>query len=465
MSLWGWIKTVLSGKIKDEFGVKPLDDGKTGAAISECLNIYAGNPEWLNDDDYIKTINFAQSICSEIARLVMLGTKVTVDGSARAKWLQEQVDKYYNKFREWVEYGCAGGNIILKPYGNGVDLEFPGQFKIIAEENGSVTAAVFESKRRSDDGQTWYRRLEYHYFDENGLYHIENRCFQSENADGAGDPVNIAETPWAELQEETTVEGVEKPLFALFKTPNANNIEPESPMGLPIFHPALKELRDLDIAYSRNSLEIQDSEKIVLLDSDRLIPDGTPVQNTTRGFERARDAMKLPHYVRNVYGDGRENFYQEINPELRTAERLVGINSLLSQIGFKCGFSNGYFVFNEKSGMVTATQVESDDRRTIQLIKDVRDKLESCLDGLMYALNVFADLYDLAPAGEYEVTYDFGDITYNREEDRQRWWGYVVAGRVPPWMYFNKFEGMSEEDAKKMVEEATPKETLFPEAE
>ena len=76
---------------------------------------------------------------------------------------------------------------------------------------------------------------------------------------------------------------------------------------------------------------------------------------------------------------------------------------------------------------------------------------------MIYALDVFADLYDYAPAGNYEIVYDFGDITYNRDEDRTRWWGYVSAGKVPAWMFFVKFEGMSEEDAKAMVAEAAPK--------
>ena len=108
--------------------------------------------------------------------------------------------------------------------------------------------------------------------------------------------------------------------------------------------------------------------------------------------------------------------------------------------------------------MVTATQVESDDRRTIQTIKDFRDKLEDCLNGAIYAMNVYADLYSLSPIGSYEVVYDFGDITYNREEDRARWWQYVVQGKVPAWQYFVKFEGMTEEEARAMVEEAQPAE-------
>jgi hypothetical protein len=131
-------------------------------------------------------------------------------------------------------------------------------------------------------------------------------------------------------------------------------------------------------------------------------------------------------------------------------------------LGYKIGFSNGYFVFNESSGIQTATGVEAEQQRTVQFIKDVRDKLESCLNEVIYALNVYADLYGLAPVGAYEVNYDFGDILYVRENDRARWWQYVTTNKVPAWMYFVKFEGMTEEEAKAMVEEAQPKEpTLF----
>ena len=258
------------------------------------------------------------------------------------------------------------------------------------------------------------------------------------------------------------MENVEKPLFGVFRTPHANNLDITSPYALPVFSDAIEELKDLDIAYSRNVKEVHDSKRTVLADDALITFAGEPVTNGAAAAQKKAKDMKLPDMVRMVRGDGKETYYQEINPELNTDTRLAGINALLSQIGFKVGYSNGYFVFNEKTGMVTATQVESDDRRTIQLIKDVRDKLENCLNGLIYALNVFADLYDLAPVGDYEVVYDFGDITYSLDEDRARWWSYVTAGKVPAWRFFVKFEGMTEEDAKAMVQEAAPKTpTLF----
>lgn len=452
----GWIAMLFDGKAKEEFGVKPIPKTQTNAFIEECQNIYAGVPEWATGD--ISTINFAKAICAEIARLTMQGTTITVDGSPRAEMLQEEIDDNYKDIRRWVEYGCANGIIIMKPNGESIDIAKPGEFIITKTEGPNVRGCVFCNTQYSDD--RYYTRLEYHRF-ENDKYVISNRCFVSNSKDSIGKPVDIDATPWVGMAEDVESDNIEKMLFGVFRMPNANNIDPDSPYTLPIFADAVKELEDLDVAYSRNAKEIFDSKRTILLDSDRLIPSGTKLGGD---YDSRREAIGLPDMVKIVEGVGAGEFYQEINPTIQTDVRLTGLNALLSQIGYKCGFSNGYFVFNQKSGMVTATQVESEDRRTLQLIKDIRDQLEACLDDLIYALDKFLDVQG-APVGKYEVTYDFGDLTYNREEDRQRWWSYVIAGAVPKWLYFQKFEGMSEEDAKKMVEEATPKEALFPEQE
>jgi A118 family predicted phage portal protein len=308
--------------------------------------------------------------------------------------------------------------------------------------------------------------MEYHRFLDNGQYAISNRCFYGDSEDDIRWPIRIEKTPWSGLAEEALIDNLDKPLFAIMRTPHANNIDINSPLSLPIFSDALEELKDLDIAYSRNAKEIRDSKRLVLLDSDRLFPTGGKIKSMSGGFDWKREEMGLPDYVKNVYGDGQNNFYEEVNPSLNTDTRLKGINALLSQIGYKIGFSNGYFVFNESTGIQTATGVEAEQQRTVQFIKDVRDKLESCLDDLIYSLNAFADLYDLAPFGTYEVTYNFGDIVYNLEEDKKTWYSYVIAGKIPFWYYLSKFEGMSEEEAKELEAAAQPKEPkLFGEEE
>lgn len=447
------------GKAREEFEIEPIGSDQMESWVAECVNIYQGNPCWLDEEDHIDTVNFAKSVCSETARLAMLGIGIKIDGSARAEYLQKQIERIYYQLRNWVEYGCAFGTIILKPNGDCVQLYTREEFIVTHSTDGNIDGAVFFHQKKFED--KWYTRLEYHRFIDS-LYVISNRCFVGNSRNDIKKPVDIFVTPWSELTEDAVVENLESPLFGVFKTPQANNIDLDSPYGLPIFSEAVQELRDLDIAYSRNAKEVLDSKRTVLLDSDTLVPGGGKVSRTASTWENQRKLLHLPDVVKNVQGDGKEMFYQEINPELNTDTRISGINALLNQIGYKSGFSNGHFVFNESGGIQTATQVEADQQRTIQFIKDVRDKLENCLRGLLYAISVFADLYDLAPSGEWEEVFSFGDISYSFEEDRARWWGYVTSGKVPAWMFFVKFEGMTEEDAKAMITEATPKQpTLF----
>lgn len=482
--VYGYLYEKLLATAKKEFKVTPLNSSEVDNVISECARAYAGTPSWIDKDDDITTVNFASMICQEVARLTTLAIGISLEGGARADWMQSKIDECYFQLRHWVEYGCAYGTIALKLDGEGnVSCMIPGNFAATGQENARITAAVFKDEAR--EGDKYYTRFEYHRFVplegedfepigpmtvlaeereetdeevEERVYAVTNITYCSTSQDSIGQKVPIESTPWAGMAPEVRINNLDQPLFAIFRMPNANNVDVGSPYGLPIFFNALEELRALDYAYSRNATEIYDSKRTVIIDSDKLFMSGLPVSEL-ENLDARVSQMGLPKFVKAVSsGSTRESLYEEINPTLNTDMRLTGINHLLSQIGYKAGFSNGYFVMDEKTGMMTATQVESDDRRTIQTIKDVRDQFQETLDQLFYAMDVIADLYELAPESPYEVTYDFGDIDYNLEEDRARWWQYVTAQKVPAWMYFVKFEGMTEEEAKAMVEEATPEQ-------
>ena len=181
--------------------------------------------------------------------------------------------------------------------------------------------------------------------------------------------------------------------------------------------------------------------------------------------------VKLPRFLKGFQsGSTEDSEIREHVSTLLTEQRIKDINSILAMISTKCGFSQGFFVLDEKTGMMTATQVEADDQETIRTIKNIRDALQSCLENLLYALNVMTDQYTTLPAEDWEVlidgtTFDFGNILYNYAEDKASWYQYVNQGYVPAYLYFAKFEGMSEDDAREMVEEAKsenePQEGLF----
>ena len=457
---------IFKKQAEEDFNIQAAEFPEMEALINRCANIYRGVPEWLDDKNNIKTINFAKSVCSETARLATLAIGIQIDGSARATWLQEQIDKVYFQIRHWVEDGWAYGTVFIKPNGEGLDVFTPADVMIVDYDNQEIKGIIFKDSYAV--GRKYYTRLEYHRFVETTIdgvttypYYVSNRAYVSKSPQSIGDKIDLKQTKWADLMADTPPilkangEKLDGPLYGVLRTPQANNVDISTPLGLPIFAEAIEELKDLDIAYSRNAKEILDSKRIVLADERLLLPSGSPVSSMTPQAMKLRSKeFGLPDYVKNVFGDDAGSFYQEINPILNTDTRISGINAILSQLGYKIGFSNGYFVFNESSGIQTATGVEAEQQRTVQFIKDVRDKLESCLDEVIYALNVYADLYGLAPVGAYEVNYDFGDILYVRENDRARWWQYVTTGKVPAWLYFVKFEGMTKDEAVSMTKEA-----------
>ena len=215
-------------------------------------------------------------------------------------------------------------------------------------------------------------------------------------------------------------------------------------------------MKAVDGGISRKTDEIYDSKHITFI--------GQAMKKYTTEHD-----IKLPRFVQGLgmgVDDGSLQSIHEHTPTLLTEDRIKDINFNLSMAGVKCGFSEGVFVLDGQTGMITATQVEADDRDTIQTIKNDRDALKVAIERALYGADALMTLQKLAPLGTYEVDFNFGDITYNYEEDKANWKSYVTQGWVPVWMYFVKFEGMSEEDAKKMGAEMDKankeKESLFP---
>lgn len=470
-----WWDSLWQKEAQDKFGVETIESDVMKAALNDWVNIYQGKPDWTLPDDRgnidIESFNFAKKLCNETARLTTLALGITVEGSARADWINGFMESYIARMKnEECEKACAFGYIVLKPNGESIDYVMPWDFKPTHATDGKVDGGIFFDHYHEPGDKWYYTRLEWQRFEDVSedvrIFRITNKTYKAMGANGIGQECSMKETVWANLQEDAAYENIEQPLFSIFKMPLSNNIDMSSPLGVSIFSNAQKELKSLDIAWTRLEDEIFDSQKITFL-GDMLIDEpGRPVRSRfAPGGAVDKTGKALPRHVRILPGTSEGDEYHEVNPALQTADRLSGIDHFLNLVGVKCGYSTGQFVLNGRSGVVTATQVESDDRETIQNIKQIRDSLQMATDGLIYALDKWADIYNLAPVGEYEVNYSFQDLVYNFEEDKLRHWQYVQAGKYPLWMYYMNFEGMGEDEAKTVASEAKsendPKEGLF----
>lgn len=431
------------------FGVELIQSSEMNAALTLWDNITSGRPPWLDPDDDVRTYNMGKHISDYRARLVCLDLGVALSGSPRADYLQTICNDLIKRLPDKVADAERLGGIAIKWNGSSWDFALPGEFGITKQDgNGNIVGAIFAEY--ITHGIDHYTRLEYHRF-KDGLYLVTNKAFRNramQNGQytlGAEIPLTEVEE-WAEMQPEVRIEQLETPLFAFFRLPGSNTIDQTSPLGMSAFANAIPELEALDMALSRKNGEVADSKHI------------TFVGQAAIQYANAH-STKLPRFVQGlgVGVDDKKPITEHV-PTMLTDARIKDINFDLSMAGVKCGFSEGVFVMDGQTGMITATQVESDDRDTIQTIKADRDALRCAVEQAIKGADALTTLLGAAQLGEYETTFNFGDITYNYEEDKASWKNYASQGWVPLWLYFTKFEGMSEEEAKKMVAEASAAE-------
>ena len=108
------------------------------------------------------------------------------------------------------------------------------------------------------------------------------------------------------------------------------------------------------------------------------------------------------------------------------------------------------FSFDLKSGRMTATQVVSDDKETYNTTKAIQENgLRQGLLDLMYAYDIYATLYGLAPAGAFDPSVSFGDSIFEDtgvEFARRK--GLVDSGYLRPELLVGWYFGVSEQEAR-----------------
>ncbi len=443
-----------SDKLYKAFEVEPCINDLERDLLKQWKNIYIDKAPWITErgntlEDYLnsnnrqlRSLSMAKSVCSEIARLTALDIVIEVTGSDRANYLQTIIDdELKHKIQNTIELAAALGYIVFKPSENSIDIITPFDLIPVRYNGRELLECIFIDKIEKDNDI--YIRCEHHNYIDETRYTIRNKAFLSK--DKSYDMQEIPLTAldeWQGIKEEVNLVGCDHPLYTVFKMPTANNIDIHSNIPMPCFAGCIQQLEDLDHAYTNFAHEVYNSNKVMFVSQ-------YVIDNTRRG------RTDLPDFVKGLeFGVGGENTIQEFNPEILVEKRRDQINLLLSFIGYKCGFSNGYFQFSEKTGLVTATQIEAEQQQTVNTILSIRNELEYSLNELIECIDYLADMYSLAPKGEYETSFYFKDITSNFEEDRKRNIELVKCNILPKWKYLVEFEGYTEEEAKEMVKEA-----------
>lgn len=381
-----------------------------------------------------------------------------VGTSERADYLNSQFDKVRKNIRRQLEYGIAKGGLVIKPYvvfpantKSGIEyaedkskkvstgtnvtksnigktnanekvvttdedilqpkIEFDyvqadGFVPLAFDGSSNVTEAAFVQRLQAK-GIT-YTRIEYHKLEGTKCI-VENRVYKSTTRNvndlDLGQEVNLSEVAeWSSLQRHTEIDGVDRLLFAYFKMPEANTIDPYSPLGVSGFSRAVGLIEEADKQFSRMLWEFEGGE--MAIDVDRLALKEKTTGNgngdiiTTRPVLQERLFRKIDLNT--------ENTYEVFAPSLRDTSYVNGLNTILMRIEDAVDVSRGT-LSDVSSEARTATELKILRQRSYCANAEIQKALEDALKDVIYIMNVYCDLYQITPDGEYSASFEWDD--------------------------------------------------------
>lgn len=421
-----------------EFGASPAVSLTMEQHIGLWYAMMVNTPPWQNCD--VKAVGLPAAICREVARPTLVEFTANITGSKRADYLNENFQTAKENFNRALELGLALGGVALKPYIYGdnmlVDVTGAAGFQPTKfDPSGRCIGGVFKDKPVKVNG-TYYVRLESHEL--NGTtYTIKNKAYYSDSAGSVGADAQLTTIPeWADIEPEVAIENVDGPLFAYFKPPIANTADSNSMCGMSIYGDAatVELIKQADEQWERLRWEYKSSERKVLMD-------GT--SSTADMFNKR--LFEIGPFSPN--GD----FFQHIEPQIRGDAIYRGFQNTLRRVEFNIGLSYGD-ISDPQTIEKTATEIRSSKQRKYVLVSSIQAALAHTFDSLIYAMDVYASLYGLAPAGDYEATYDWGDSILDDQETKDKEFSrdlqLTSAGVMNPWELRAKYFNEDEDTAK-----------------
>lgn len=423
-------------------------------AIDVWLDMYQHHE---SSSENNRSLDLPAAISSEFTRLVTAESEIVIEGGERADFLNKQFRKFFNCFIVFrAEVALALGSMAFKPYVSGgrilVDMVRADRYIPTAfDDSGEATAAVFMARKTV--GKRYYTRLETHTWNSDSKsYTVENKAYISYSDGALGRETELASVPgWENLKPIQTIANIERPLFAVFRVPTTNTVDLDSHLGVSVYAHATELIKEANEQWARINWEFKGSELAIDAAEDMLKKD----KKTGRFRELPVGKKRL--FRRHDTGDRKlSDNIQAFSPAIRDQSLFSGLNHILQRIEFNVGLA--YATLSEPSEVEkTSTEILASRQRSYVQVGKIQRSLESAIEQLVYAMDVYTTLYELAPFGDYSLSCTWGDsVLEDVDKEFQRRLQLVTAGKLKPekllaW-YFNI-------DEKTALNEYMPVET------
>lgn len=435
-----------TGQVESAIGASIAVSRQMQQSIDLWVAMLQGDAPW--QDDNTESLGLPAAIAGELARLVLVEFELEVAGeNPRARFLAGEYAAFAPRLRPNLEYGLGCGGLAFKPYVDGgrlvVDCVPAWRFyPTAANSRGEITGAVFIEQVQI--GKRWYTRLEQHRLTDTG-YRVSNSAYRSFSEHELGSPVGLdAVDEWAGLEPEAEIRykdgrAPERPLFACFRVPFANAIDPASPLGVSVYSRAVGLIAQADKQYSRILWEYEGSELAVDVSQEAL-----RVENGK--FATPERRQRLFRGL-SLEGSSGSDLYQVFSPTIRDGSLFNGLDKLLKRIEFNCCLAYGT-LSDPNNVDKTAEEIRSSKQRSYAAVRELQETLGAALEHLLWVMDLYTSLYGLAPAGEWEVAFQWGDgVLEDVEGEFARRKQLADAGYLKPEKLLAWYLGISEEEA------------------
>lgn len=364
-------------------------------------------------------------------------------------FIRDTLDKngFYKDFPRYLEYCYALGGIAMKVY------EHKGLIKIayavadsfipISNDSENIDEGVFITKEKKN--KKHYTLLEWHEW-EDDLYVVTNELFESDRDDTLGYKVPL-NTLYPDLEERTTISGLTSPLFVYLKPNTANNFDLTSPLGISIYENSYDTLKQIDYLYDFYYHEFKLGKRRISVNREMTKQVVHDDGSTSPVFD-SEETVYVPLGV----ADGEP--VKDLTVGLRVNEIIQAINHQLDILAMQMGLSAGTFTFDGR-GLMTATQVISENSETYQTKNDHETLVEKAIHGLVKAIINLALLYGLYNGtADVEVAVNFDDsIAEDRKENYNYYAQAVRDGLYPKARAIEKIFKVTEDEAYNILSE------------
>lgn len=437
----------------------------------------------------INSLNVLKSASQALASLMFNERcSIKVNDAALQNLLDEifKENDYYLDQETHLEMWIALGSGVIRPYveNDKIKLSWANATEVYPLEANTTKVDQIAISRRlqkiENNNAVYYTLLEFHQWgnwttDEQGRkyrpYIITNELYRSGDPNTIGEQVPLDYVDeYAGLSSTTTINYLEKPLFAFYRNAGANNKNLVSPLGIGLCDNWFSTVDDINMVHDGFEWEVKTGYRRVSIPRSwvrrQQNMNGHQIPEDQQYFWDPNDAVFVP-----VNSKDDTSSFKDLSINIRNEQYEGAMDFFLRELENDLRLSPGTFTVTP-SGVQTATEVVTNNSKTYQTRSSYLTMLEKTIDQLVYAIAELLQNGDLWSDGKARwngdldslvITPDFNDgVFVDQEAQRSADLQAVQASVMPKIQFIMRNYDLSEEEAQKWLQQIQDEQSPTP---